>query len=145
MHVPGGKQSFRGRTVLPFRKGKPEVLRRAATLLDAGQAAAGLRDLRQCLEPGGPTDRAELLLSTLRADWRVRRGAGWRDGIINWLESLDMSARAEALTPGDPEPLAHLLKIRRRVAVMNLLPAFIIAAIFTTLGLISRPISLHSW
>jgi serine/threonine protein kinase len=129
--------------VLPFRKGKPEVLRRAATLLDAGQAAAGLRDLRQCLEPGGPTDRAELLLSTLRA--KLARSyvalAGEMASGFNWLESLDMSARAEALTPGDPEPLAHLLKIRRRVAIMNLLPAFIIAGIFATLGLISRPIS----
>jgi serine/threonine protein kinase len=120
----------------PFTKIRQEPTKRAATLLNGEQLHQGIKELRRALDDPQWETKANEILSA----WRGKLAAAYveeaRQHFNNygWLESLQYSAKAGQLVPGQEDALAHAALVRKRIGQLQLLPGTFIAVVLVGLA-----------
>jgi hypothetical protein len=121
----------------PFTKIRQEPTKRAATLLNGEQLQQGMKELRRALDDPQWETKANAILTA----WRGKLAAAYvveAKQIFNhygWLESLQYSAKAGQLVPGQEDALAHAALVRKRMGQLQLLPGTFIAVVLVGLAI----------
>lgn len=122
----------------PFTKIRQEPTKRAAQLLDGEQIHQGIRELRRGLESPQWETKSGAILSALRgklaAAYLVEARKIFDE--YGWLESLEQSAKAGQLSPGNEDALAHARLVRSRISRIQVLPGLCVAMIFVGLAVL---------
>ena len=118
--------------VLPFEPGAFDLTKRAASLLDANQVPAGVRELRKCIETGYREQQAVGMLRALRRKLSVAYMAVASDQLrgIDWLESLQTAQDAQVLDPDSAGPRDHAHQVDIRAMLIHTTPANLVALAF---------------
>jgi hypothetical protein len=122
----------------PFTKIRQEPTKRAATLLNGEQLQQGIKELRRALDDPQWETKANGILSA----WRGKLAAAYVEearqhfNSYGWLESLQYSAKAGQLVPGQEDALAHAALVRKRVGQLQLLPGTFIAVVLVGLAVL---------
>jgi serine/threonine protein kinase len=120
----------------PFTKIRQEPTKRAATLLNGEQLQQGIRELRRALDDPQWETKANEILNA----WRGKLAAAYVEearqhfNSYGWLESLQYSAKAGQLVPGQADALAHASLVRKRMGQLQLLPGTFIAIVLVGLA-----------
>jgi serine/threonine protein kinase len=120
----------------PFTKIRQEPTKRAATLLNGEQLQQGIKELRRALDDPQWETKANAILTA----WRGKLAAAYVEEArqlfngFGWLESLQYSAKAGQLVPGQEDALAHAALVRKRVGQLQLLPGTFIAVVLVGLA-----------
>jgi len=120
----------------PFTKIRQEPTKRAATLLNGEQLQQGVKELRRAFDDPQWETRANEILSA----WRGKLAAAYVQearqhfNSYSWLESLQYSAKAGQLVPGQEDALKHAALVRKRIGQLQLLPGTFIAIVLVGLA-----------
>ncbi|MGA2439469.1 MAG: hypothetical protein ABSH08_00795, partial [Tepidisphaeraceae bacterium] len=121
----------------PFTKIRQEPTKRAATLLNGEQLQQGMKELRRALDDPQWETKANAILTA----WRGKLAAAYvveakqHFNNYGWLESLQYSAKAGQLVPGQEDALAHAALVRKRMGQLQLLPGTFIAVVLVGLAI----------
>ncbi|HEY1921127.1 MAG TPA: serine/threonine-protein kinase, partial [Tepidisphaeraceae bacterium] len=93
----------------PFTKIRQEPTKRAAILLNGEQVYQGIKELRRALDDSQWESKANVILSAFRGKLAAAYVVEARQqfGSFGWLESLEFSAKAGQLVPGQEDALNH--------------------------------------
>jgi len=122
----------------PFTKIRQEPTKRAAQLLDGEQIHQGLKELRRALESAQWEAKAGAILSALRGKLAAAYMVEAKQVLqgFGWLESLELSAKAGQLSPGNEAALAHAKLVRDRMNRVQVYPGVFIAFVFIGLAVL---------
>ncbi len=122
----------------PFTRIRQEPTKRAAILLNGEQIFQGIRELRRALDDSQWESKASVILSALRGKLAAAYVVEARQQFqsFGWLESLEYSAKAGQLVPGQEDALAHAKRVRKRMAQLQLFPGTLIAVALIALAVI---------
>lgn len=116
----------------PFTRVRNEPTKRAATLLEGEQIQDGLKELRRALDIPQFQSRSGTMLNAVRGKLAAAYVLEAKDQFksFGWLESLDTSAKAGQLVPGQEDALIHAGQVHKRTKQLHLLPGLIVTIIF---------------
>jgi serine/threonine protein kinase len=122
----------------PFTKIRQEPTKRASILLNGEQVFQGIKELRRALDDSQWESKANVILSAFRgklaAAYVVEAKQQFRS--FGWLESLEFSAKAGQLVPGQEDALNHAALVRTRMTQLQLFPGTLIAVALIILAVI---------
>ncbi len=122
----------------PFTKIRHEPTKRAAILLNGEQVFQGIKELRRAMDDSQWESKANVILSAFRgklaAAYVVEAKQQFRS--FGWLESLEFSAKAGQLVPGQEDALSHAALVRKRMTQLQLFPGTLIAVALIVLAVI---------
>jgi serine/threonine protein kinase len=122
----------------PFTKIRQEPTKRAATLLNGEQIHQGMKELRRALDDSQWEAKANGILGA----WRGKLAAAYvveakaQFKTFGWLESLEYSAKAGQLVPGQEDAIQHALLVRKRIGNLQLLPGTFVAVVLIGLAVL---------
>jgi serine/threonine protein kinase len=122
----------------PFTRIRNEPTKRAAVLLNGEQIFQGIKELRRGLNDSQWESKATVILGAFRGKLAAAYVVEARQQFqsFGWLESLEYSAKAGQLVPGQEDALAHAALVRKRMVQLQLFPGTLIAIALIALALL---------